>query len=110
MKYLLYTVYFVMILLTFGCSETEQPIVVLAHANISSRLLSPENAKFSDEYVSKDGHTVCGWVSGVNPFGVRLPPVRYSYYYGGEGHEYVDLATDSVEYEYAIKHCAEAGL
>ena len=110
MKYMLYTVYFVMILLTSGCSETEQPIVVLAHSNISSRLLSPENAKFSDEHISKDGHTVCGWVSGVNAFGVRLAPVRYSYYYGGEGHEYSDVATDKIEYEYAIKHCAEAGL
>lgn len=110
MKYMLYTAYFVMILLTFGCSETEQPIVVLAHANISSRLLSPTSAQFSDEHVSKDGHTVCGWVSGVNAFGVRLAAIRYAYRHDADGYQRVEVATDDFEYKYIIKHCAEAGL
>jgi hypothetical protein len=88
----------------------EEAIMALAHAKVSSSLLSPTNAEFSDEHISKDGQTVCGWVSGVNAFGVRLAPVKYSYYYGGVGHEYVDIATDRIEYEYAVKHCSEAGL
>ena len=88
----------------------EEAIMTLAHAKVSSSLLSPTSAEFSDEHISKDGQTVCGWVSGVNAFGVRLAPVKYSYYYGGEGHEYVDIATNKIEYEYAVKHCSEAGL
>lgn len=81
-----------------------------AHSAVASKLLSPENAQFDNEHISANGRVVCGWVSGVNAFGVRLAPVKYHYEKWPNGQEDIDLATDEWEYRKVVRMCAASGL